>query len=135
MKKVIPGLNVQWPWSEMIVSGEKTVETRSYSLPEKYRGVELAVIETPGPRGKQEANIEKARIIGVVIFSDCIQYKTKTQWYGDQQKHCVPESDSQYGFNPDKEKWGWVVKSVKRLSAPKPPPTKRGIVFALKCEI
>ena len=51
----------------MLLSGEKTVETRGYPLPEKYVGCELAIIETPGPRGRREAGIEKARIVGTIV--------------------------------------------------------------------
>ena len=133
-KRTLPGVNIQWPWSQMLLSGEKTVETRSYPLPKKYEGVELALIETPGPRGKKEAGIEKARIIGTITFSGSFQYETKKQWLGDFDRHWVGPKDVLYGFKADKEKWGWVVSTVGQTTI-QPPPEKRGIVFASECQV
>ena len=115
MSEVIPGVNIQWPWSEMLLSGEKTVETRSYPLPKKYEGQWLAVIETPGPRGKREAGIEKARITGKIKFSGSFQYLTRSEWAEDLARHCVKPNDPLFGFKNDKEKWGWIVHDVRKL--------------------
>lgn len=133
--KVIPGINMQWPWSVFLLDGEKTVETRSYPLPEKYRNQPLAMIETPGPRGKKEAGITEARITGIITFSDSFQYKTRKQWLADRNRHCVAPDDPHFGFKLDKEKWGWVVASVEKFERPLLAPKKRGIVFATACEI
>ena len=51
--KTIPGVNIRWPWSKLLLEGTKTVETRSYPLPTGFVGKEIAVIETPGPNGKK----------------------------------------------------------------------------------
>ena len=47
----MPGLNVNWPFSQLILTGVKTVEARSYAL--GYRNiaqpaVEMWLVETPG---------------------------------------------------------------------------------------
>ena len=131
----IPGVNIQWPWSELILSGEKTVETRTYPLPAKYKDVALAVIETPGARGRREAGIQMARIIGTVTFADSFQYKSKAMWIGDQQRHRVLDGDPLYGWSSKKEKWGWIVKETKLFSEHHPAPVKRGIIFASACSI
>lgn len=133
--RTLPGINIQWPWSDLLLSGQKVIETRSYPLPEKYRGQPLAVIETPGPRGKKEADIARARIIGVITFSESKRYKTKSEWRRDFAKHRVAESDLQFSFKADKEKWGWIVASFERFSKPVPAPAKKGIVFATACQI
>jgi hypothetical protein len=135
MSETIPGINIQWPWSEMIVSGKKTVETRSYKLPDKFIGKRLAVIETPGPRGKREAGIEKARIIGTVVFSGSFRYESKEDWLGDCGRHCVDAADRQFGFSQSKEKWGWTVAEASSFGEPMPAPVKRGIVFATLCSV
>src|SRR4029450_4821616 len=44
----LPGINIQVPWAEAILSGQKVIETRFYPLPGKWVGQPLAVIETPG---------------------------------------------------------------------------------------
>ena len=55
------GINIQAPWSQLLINSDKCVETRSYALPDKYIGEELLLIETPGKNGKF-----KARIIGIL---------------------------------------------------------------------
>lgn len=124
------GINIQWPWSELIISGKKTIETRSYPLPKNKTGIPIALIETPGPRGKKEAGIEKARIIGVIEFLACKQYKTAAAWKKDFDHHQVPLDDPQFHFDAKKEKWGWQLKILRKFSSPKPAPKKRGIVWA-----
>ena len=133
MPENIPGVNIQWPWSSLIVSGQKTVETRSYKLPEKYIGKKLAIIETPGPRGKKEAGISKARIIGTVVFSGSFLYRTRAEWVADFDRHCVEIGNHQFEFDKNHEKWGWIVAEVVSFKNQKPAPVKRGIVFATSC--
>ena len=135
MKQVIPGINIQWPWSELLLSGKKTIETRTYPLPEKFRSVDLAIIETPGPRGKVEAGISSARIVGTIRFSDSFQYKNKAQWSKDINKHQVAADDPLYGWSNEKDKWAWIVESVRPSKKTYPPPKKRGIIFANGCEL
>lgn len=65
-KRKLPGINIQWPISEMIIDGEKTIETRKYAILDKYIGQELALIETPRPKGKF-----KARIRAIIKFEEC----------------------------------------------------------------
>ncbi len=133
--KYIPGINIQWPWSEHLVNRKKTIETRSYALPERFRGVELAIIETPGPKGKQSAGITKARIIGTIVFGDSHEYLTLADWMSEQDKHLVDPSDSQYAFTGQKPKWGWQVSRVRKFSKPISAPAKRGIIFAKRCKV
>jgi hypothetical protein len=135
VRKTIPGINIQWPWSELIASGSKTVETRSYDIPEMHRGQELALIETPGPRGKREAGITAARIIGIVRFKKTYRYKTESAWLSETGLHQVPAGDKIYGFKKEKPKWAWVVESFTLINPPIPPPKKRGLVFATACKI
>jgi hypothetical protein len=133
--EVLPGINIQWPWSRLILSCEKTVETRRYNIPVKYLGKPIAIIETPGPRGKREANIQKASIIGVVIFSSAYEYTSESHWKSEFNLHKVPTNDPQYKFEKGIPRWAWVVKEVRNLSQPLPAPKKRGIVFATACSI
>jgi len=133
--KQLDGINIQWPWSDLLLSGQKSVETRSYRLPKRLEGVELAVIETPGKRGRKDAGVEKARIIGTIIFETSYRYKNERHWKGEIDKHLVESSDPLFKFKKDKEKWAWVVKRIARLDKPVPPPIKRGIIFAKKCRV
>ena len=134
--KTIPGINIQWPWSEYLVSGKKTIETRTYPIPLKHIGVELAIIETPGPKGKKLAGIEKARIIGTIIFESSFQYKSRKDWEKDVKKHLVGSSADDFTWEDrGGEVWGWKVKKVTKLKKNKPAPIKRGIVFASACQV
>lgn len=131
----LPGINIQWPWSSLLLEGKKTIETRSYPIPEKHVGKTLAIIETPGPRGKREAGIVKARIIGTIVFASCKEYHSQEEWQSDEALHLVPTDDPQYQFTRNKPKWGWIVKQVSPLPKHASAPKKRGIVFATKCTI
>jgi len=121
-KKFYPGINIQYPISQLIVSGKKTIETRTYPIPAKYLNHEMALIETPGKTGKF-----KARVIAIIRFTDCIQYKNKKEFYADVDKHCVT-TDSVWAWK-DKEKWGWNVKIVNVIEKPVSITQPKGIVF------
>lgn len=123
------GLNIQTPWSALLMSGSKTVETRSYHLPSKYVGVPLALIETPGKTGRF-----KSRIIGLITFNESFRYKSKEHWTYDYDRHMVDENNI-YGWNEYKDKYGWIVSSVERFNNPIHPPKRRGIIFTKGCEI
>lgn len=127
--KMISGLNVQEPWASLLIDGAKSVETRSYPLPKKYEGVELAVIATPG----RKRNF-KAQILGIVTFSHCFQYKNFNEWLYDTNRHCVTP-DSKYYWDINNQKYGWVVSNYQKLEKPLDPPVKRGIIFVKNCLI
>ena len=124
------GLNIQVPWSRLLIDGDKSVETRSYPLPLKYEGVELALIETPGKSGQF-----KSRIIGTITFSHCFQYPDHQSWIDDYNRHKVEEIDEFYSWNPDKPKYGWVVSNIVRFDEFIPAPKRKGIVFTNNCKV
>lgn len=121
MSKTYTGINIQWPISELIIDGSKTIETRTYPIPEKYLNEEMLLIETPGKSGDF-----KARIRAIIKFKRCFQYKSKTEFYKDFDKHCV-EKGSIWDWR-DKSKWGWEVEVIKILKTPQPV-KKHGIVY------
>lgn len=123
------GLNIQYPWSHLLINGLKTVETRSYPLPDKYIGEPLALIETPGKNKKF-----KSRIIGIIVFSHSFKYQDKDFWLGDFNRHKVSDIDKQFAWN-NKAKYGWVVSNVIRFNQPIDAPLKKGIVFTTNCHI
>lgn len=124
------GLNIQAPWSILLINGQKSVETRSYRLPQRLEGVELAIIGTPGKSAKF-----KSRIIGTITFSHSFKYPDKESWKGDYQRHRVEEDDRDYGWNENKPKYGWAVSDIKKFEKPIDPPKRRGIIFTLGCNI
>jgi len=121
-KQSYTGINIQWPISKLILSGEKTIETRTYPIPEKYLNQEMLMIETPGKKGKF-----KARIVALVIFTHCFEYKSKKDFHKDIKRHCV-RKNSIWDWN-NKKKFGWSLKIIKILSTPKSLPKRKGIVY------
>jgi len=99
------GINIQFPISQEILSGKKTVETRTYPIPNSYLGKTLLLVETPGKSGKF-----KARIAAKIRFKECFLYPSKAAFYRDQKRHLV-EAGSAWAWK-DKAKWGWVIESV-----------------------
>lgn len=123
-KKTYTGINIQWPISELILSGQKIIETRTYPIPEKYLNQEMLMIETPGKKGDF-----KARITGIIKFTECFEYKNKNVFYKDSKKHFVtPDSDWAW---KDKSKWGWSVEVVQIISPSLFFDKRKGIVFTL----
>jgi hypothetical protein len=120
-----PGINMQAPWCDLLLSGEKTVETRGYPLPERLKHEWLWLIETPGRVGKF-----KARVRGRIKFSGSIEYKTRHEWLADHKRHRVEINDPQFSFRRGNPKFGWIVEDVESCSEPFAPPAARGIVYA-----
>jgi hypothetical protein len=129
MKKKYPGVNIQWPITMDILSGKKTIETRTYPLPKKYLGKPIAIIETPGKHGEF-----KARVVALVIFDKNIAYNGSKEFYRDSDKHLVTR-ESIWAWQKGKKKWGWRVKEIRILRNPINAPSPRGIVFARGCEV
>ena len=128
--KTIAGINIRAPWSSLLLSGEKTIETRTYPIPKKHEGMELAVIETPGPKGKF-----KARIVGIIIFEPSYQYRSKKMFYSEKHLHLVNPNDKDFGWPDVGTKWAWPVKSFIKFDHSFPAPRPRGIVFASNCKL
>jgi hypothetical protein len=122
-KQTYVGINVQYPISDLIIRGLKTVETRNYPLPNKFRDIEMILVETPGADGKF-----KARMRGIVIFSECFQYQSEEAFNRDIDRHCV-SPDSSWAWKPDQKKWGWLVRVKQVFERPLPSLTRRGILY------
>ncbi len=122
----IPGINIQYPWADLIVSGRKTIETRFYPLPEKWIGRPLAIIETPGKVGTF-----KRRVTGVVIFGESFKYPSLETFRRDYSLHLVSSDDPKFGWvNKARPKWGWPVIKVLRYQQDLPPAFRTGIRYS-----
>ncbi len=119
----VTGLNVQYPISKFIASGEKTIETRTYKIPDKYLNSVLALIETPGKTGKF-----KARIIALIKVTECFPYANKNEFYKDSSRHLVTK-ESDWAWR-EKRKFGWKIQIKKVFTPPlELDGVKKGIVF------
>ncbi len=121
-KKTYTGINIQWPISRKILSGEKSIETRFYPIPQQYLNKEMLLIETPGTQGKF-----KSRITATIKFTKCFKYKNIKSFYADYDRHFV-DKDSLWAWK-DKPKWGWQVEIVKVIDPPISFLGRKGIVY------
>jgi hypothetical protein len=123
MSKEYTGINIQFPISQDILSGEKIVETRTYPIPEQYLNEPMLMIETPGKKGKF-----KSRGVALIKFTECYKYKSKKEFYNDIDKHLV-HKDSDWAWK-DKPKYGWYVEVIRILNPPlNLDNIKKGIVY------
>ena len=122
-KKTYVGINIQFPISQLIVSGEKTIETRNYPIPKDYIGKEMVLVETPGKFGKF-----KSRTVAIVQFGQSFRYASKASFYADANKHCVTV-DSPWAWQGEGPKWGWPITKLTKLSEQKPLTRRLGIKY------
>lgn len=128
-KNVFTGINIQFPISRLILDGSKTIETRTYPIPEKYIGVPLALVETPGSTASF-----KSRVIGIIIFERSFRYENKSCFYEDSKRHRVT-AESPWAWDSKKGKWGWPVRVIKTLKEPIPIKKKKGIIYTTGIQI
>lgn len=121
--KLYTGINIQYPISRLILQGKKTVETRTYPIPNQFIGKKLAVIETPGPKGAF-----KARVVAIIVFGESFKYENKRSFNKDSERHCVLPG-SPWSWEKNKPKWGWPILFVKPLEKTRAAPKKKGIVY------
>lgn len=128
MKKTLPAVNIQYPISTLILSGVKTIETRTYSLPPAYLNRDMFIIETPGTTGSFVA-----RIVGTIKFKSCFIYGSKKSFYSDFDKHLVDEN-SKWAWK-NKPKWAWEISEVKLFKKKYDAPNKKGIIFTKEVSV
>jgi hypothetical protein len=127
----LPGINIQAPWAQAIISGRKIIETRFYPLPEKWIGQPLVILETPGKTGRF-----KSRLAGFVIFAKSWCYADKASFARDYVKHLVAADDAVFGWQDDsKPKWAWPIHWVMAYAQPLPSGFRAGIRYARAVEI
>jgi hypothetical protein len=95
------GINISdkdYPFTEWIFSGKKTIETRKSASLHPYIGERVGVIRT----GKG-----KATLVGFVTIGEPIYYQTEMEFRQDECRHCVL-AGSQYDID-DTGKYGYPL--------------------------
>lgn len=116
-------LEVQQPWSELVLTGAKAVETRSYPFPLWLIGEKIWVLQssagTPGVSSVPDfvwPYDRRCSLAGYIVISDCIRYPTRASWEADTLRHCVPVDEAgAYGWSDTRDLYGWVVESFERF--------------------
>ena len=118
---LLRGLNIQWPFSQLLLAGLKRVEVRRYGLGHKniaHAGEEMWLVETPGPCGNAAKNAAvhgltisprpaKAQIVGTIAFSEAFEYESLTSYTGDEERHRI-RADGSFAWDGDGARHGWV---------------------------
>ena len=121
-------LEVQFPFSALILSGEKTIETRAYPLPTSLHGVGILLCESSSGAdcvssiGDSVAAAQAGlSLIGEVFFSSSKEYKSQAEWDTDREKHKVPK-ESKYEWAPTEIgiRYGWQIERVLIYTSPLP---------------
>ena len=127
---VLRGLNTQYPFSQLILTGDKTIEARRYALGHRNivePGEEQFIIETPG-KGVSAALVGEAavgprprvaQVVGTAIFSKSSQYTSARSWSQDRPKHRIAQG-STHDWSGEGEMHAWHVAEVKRFREPVP---------------
>jgi hypothetical protein len=116
--KVTRGVNINdkaQPFTDQILSGQKTIETRRTNSLRPYIGKRVGIIRT----GKG-----KALLVGFAVIGEPIFYRTKADFQADFGLHLVSDK-SKFRFKRG-GKFGYPLTSVTRC---KPQPVfSRGII-------
>ena len=137
----MPGLNIQWPFSQLILLGVKTEEIRTYALdtgrPKERRrynakaNEEVWIVETLGLTNSLKKDVivgdvhipprpMAAHIVGTVTFSYSHQYTDKNTFHDARNKHCIAQASKQYNWEGTSDCFGWHVSKVRALTTPIP---------------
>jgi len=116
--KVTRGVNINdkvQPFTDQILSGQKTIETRRKNSLRPYVGQRVGIVRT----GKGQAMLVGFAVIGEPVF-----YRTKAEFSADFARHQVGDK-SKFGFKRG-GKFGYPLTKVKKC---KPQPVfSRGII-------
>lgn len=130
--RALRGINIQWPFSQLILQGVKSVECRRYPL--GRRGFALPreplwLIETPGPSRRAQSHAEtggvpalaarptRAQVVGVVSFQAATRYVDVRHFKADAPRHRIRQG-SRFHWRGDREMFGWRVATVSRFAIP-----------------
>ena len=127
----LPGLNIQWPFSRLILAGAKLKEVRAYELGHRSiarANAEAWIVETPGPTAKalkhalaedvsDNTRPEVAQIVGTVIFSHSVPYESPAAFRADWARHRIRQG-SKYDWSGEGERHAWHISAVRALAWP-----------------
>ena len=127
------GLNIQWPFSRLILEGLKTDEIRRYPLghhnPKVRAGERVWLIETVGTyQAPGNAIVDSvtvgcrpgaARIVGIVSFSGSDRYAERKAFRDDAKRHCIKEGGDK-DWDGVGDMYAWHIESVQALQVPLP---------------
>ena len=120
-------LSLKQPFAELVVTGRKTIELRTWST--SFRGVFL--VHASGNVDSEACalfkmgldSLPKRAIVGKATLYDIKEYKSKEQFLQDRDKHLATEKD--FGSN-----YGFMLKDPVKFDKPIPMPGNLGFFEA-----
>ena len=128
---VLRGLNIQYPFSQLILAKLKDTEVRDYAL--GHRSIanpdeEMFLIETP-PKNQASAAVDhidlgppprQAQVVGTVSFSKSEQYKKQAAWNLDRRRHRIKRGSALDWQEGQGDKHAWRIGQVRCFQEPVP---------------
>ena len=128
---VLRGLNIQYPFSQLILAKLKDTEVRDYAL--GHRSIanpdeEMFLIETP-PKNQASAAVDhidlgppprQAQVVGTVSFSKSEQYNKQAAWNQDRRRHRIKQGSALDWREGHGDKHAWRIGQVRRFHDPVP---------------
>lgn len=113
-------LEVQQPWSRLLLDRKKTVEARAYPLPKALLGRRICLLESSERDSTQSGLLDRFQtnaIVGFVVFSEVRVYNSQEEFRSEEASHLVPET-SPFGWREGTDRlYGWKVQSVESVVA------------------
>ena len=128
---VLRGLNIEYPFSQLILAKRKDTEVRDYALGHRNLAnpdEEMFLIETP-PKNQASAAVDhidlgppprRAQVVGTVSFSKSEQYKDRAAWDQDRQRHHIKPGSALDWREGRGDKHAWRIHQVRRFQEPVP---------------
>ena len=130
------GLNIQWPFSQLILAGAKKVEVRKQALPYVARAnEEMWLVETTNAT-LADAVVEGvdlpakppcAQIVGTITFAPSTPYDDRETFRADVSRHRIAEG-SAHDWAGGGPRHAWHISSYRRLVTPIPYPGRKAMV-------
>ena len=124
------GLNVQYPWSRLLMLGRKKMEERKYALGHYQcfsEGEQLFLIETVGAGSTKGAIVDteigpppsRAQVLGIITFAGATEFLDDRDFDSHRQDTLI-EVDSPFDWwsSGARRFFGWVVLDVKAFKMP-----------------
>ena len=125
------GLNIQYPFSQLILAKVKDTEVRDYAL--GHRNIanpeeEMFLIETP-PKNQASAAVvpidlgpppREAQVVGTVSFSKSEQYKQRAAWDQDRRRHRIKRGSALDWQGGQGDKHAWRISQLRCFAEPVP---------------
>ena len=117
---IMKALSLKQPYAELITTGKKTIEIRSWNT--KFRG-KFYVHASGNTINKAMkkygyTSLAKRSIIGTAELVDVIKYGSDEEFLKDSDKHLVTKENlEEFGWTKRK-KYGFLLKNAKKIELP-----------------